>query len=305
MKGLCDVGACSDRIVCDSLESWLSHRSESIGASESPVLFGHGYSGDSPYSLWARKVTREIQQDSSEFLEWGRMIQPVAIAMFQKKKGLQVTDLGDYTILRHKDTPFVSATLDGITEDDEGLAIVECKNIAGYNSRDWDGDEPPVRVNIQMQQQMYVSGATHGYAVACIGGNQLEVKPVKRNDYFIDVMLKVLAQFWKCVETNTPPDVDGSPATATALARLHPNDNGETVMLPPDALVWSEELEKIKSDIKRLEAEKMERENLLKAAIGDSTYGLLDDGRRWAWKTQTRASYVVKESSFRVLRLTR
>jgi hypothetical protein len=59
---------------------------------------------------------------------------------------------------------------------------------------------------------------------------------------------------------------------------------------------------KAKEDIKEAEARKLAAENLIKAAIGEASFGDLPDGARYSWKQQSRKECVVAASTFRVLR---
>ena len=284
------------------MQDWLDERKQLIGASESPTILGLGYEGENAYTLWAKKCGLIEDMPDREDLEWGREMQPVVLKMFQKKTGIQVRDLGEFTIVRHPTLKFIGATLDGIAETDDGLAVVESKNIGQYNAKEWDDDEPPLRVNVQIQHQMLAAGAQVGYAVACIGGRKLHWRKVQRNDKFIEVLIPKLAAFWQAVESKTPPEVDGSLATAKVLAKLHPEDSGETIVLPPESADWTAQLEQAKASIKAAEALKTDAENRIKAALGDATFGMLPDGSRWSWKSQDRAGYTVEPTTFRVLR---
>lgn len=284
--------------------AWLESRRSMIGASESPTILGVGYAESSVWDVWARKTGRLPvgDDDEAEFLEWGHAIQPVALGIFSRRTGIQVADPGEFTVTRHPTIPWLGATLDGIADTPDGLAVVECKNVGQYNSRDWEADEPPLRVNVQIQHQIEVAGATHGYAVACVGGNRLVWRRVERDDRFIAVMLDRLAEFWRLVETDTPPEVDGSSATAGVLSRLWPEDTGAMILLPDDADQWDAELQTVKAELKTLE----ERERLLKnrfaAALESASLGQTPRGAIYTYKSQTHKEHVVKESMFRVLR---
>lgn len=286
------------------LAAWLESRRSMIGASESPTILGVGYAESSVWDVWARKTGRLPvgDDDEAEFLEWGHAIQPVALGIFARRTGIQVSDPGEFTVTRHPTIPWLGATLDGIADTPDGLAVVECKNVAAYNSRDWAADEPPLRVNVQIQHQIEVAGASHGYAVACVGGNRLVWRRVERDDRFIAVMLDRLAEFWRLVETDTPPEVDGSSATAGVLSRLWPEDTGAMILLPDDADQWDAELQTVKAELKTLE----ERERLLKnrfaAALESASLGQTPRGAIYTYKSQTHKEHVVKESMFRVLR---
>lgn len=288
----------------DNLSSWLIARRAVIGASESPAILGVGYSSQSPFSVYVDKTAPRVDsvEEESEAYDWGHAIQPVVLSMFTRRTGIPVENPGDFTIARHPEIPWLGCTLDGFSYDPEE-SVVEVKNVGHYNASDWTDDEPPLRVQVQIQHQLCVTGAKLGYAVACLGGNKLAWHKVERNDRFIDSMLPRLEKFWECVKTRTPPEVDGSTATKLALARLHPHDDGSVVEIAdPEVVVWANCLEKAKECIKIQEAVKLEAENRLRAALGEATYGVLDDGRWFSFKTQTRAEHVVAESTFRVLR---
>jgi len=87
--------------------------------------------------------------------------------------------------------------------------------------------------------------------------------------------------------------VDGSEATAKALAALYPHDNGTTIELPADAAIWIAQYEQAKAALAEAEAKKQEAENHLKALLGDARTGTLGT---WhvRWETRTRKSLDTK-----------
>lgn len=289
------------------LDNWLGERLTMIGASESPALFYEGYKNESPWTLYQRKIGElpSHDDDDNEALEWGREIQPVVLKMFTKRTGIAVEDLGPFTIQRHPELPFIGATLDGLAYVDGLKAVVEAKNVGQYRAAEWADDLPPLRVQVQVQHQILAAGADLGFSAACVGGNKLQWRRIERNERFQATLIKVLSDFWQCVLTRTPPPVDGSLATAKAIAALYPRDDGATAVLPPEAADWDRELCEAKETIKKAEAVKVAAENKLKAAIGEASFGEVTGGCRYSWKTQERAEYVCKATSFRVLRRTK
>jgi putative phage-type endonuclease len=287
-----------------NLDRWLGERLSMIGASESPALFYEGYKNESPYTLYKRKIGELPSQsdEENEALEWGREIQPVVLKMFTKRTGIEVEDLGPFTIQRHPNLPFIGATLDGLAYVDGRKAVVEAKNVGQYRAAEWADDLPPLRVQVQVAHQMLAAGADLGFTAACIGGNKLVWQRIERNEKFEATLIQVLTDFWRCVETRTPPPVDGSIATAKALAALYPKDDGGTAVLPAEAAEWDKLLTDAKEQIKELEAIKVAAENKLKAAIGDNSFGEVGGECRYSWKWQERSEHIVKASSFRVLR---
>ena len=284
-------------------ESWLQDRMSGIGASESPAVLGLS-PWKSPFQLWAEK-TGHVEPDSlegNEPAEFGiRLEKPIAEA-FADRTGREVNMWPAFQLVRDPATPWLTCTPDATQEvPDRDTGLVQIKTASAYKSADW-ADGIPLMYLVQVNHEMMVTGYSWGTLVVLIGGQKLRYFDFERNDRFIEALLPKLAAFWKCVETRTPPEVDGSLATAKILARLHPEDTGETVMLPVEASEWTEQIESAKEAIKAAEAAKVAAENLLKSKLGDASYGLLPDGSRWSWKTQTRKENIVAESTFRVLR---
>jgi putative phage-type endonuclease len=286
----------------DPLAVWLKERRSIIGASESPAILGYGYSDENAWTVWARKRGLIEEKPDNEMLEYGREIQPVTLRMFERRTGIKVRYLGEFTIQRHPAFPWMGCTLDGAADLPEGLAVIEAKNVGHYSAREWEADEPPLRVQIQVQHQLAVTGGVAGFAAATIGGNRLRWRRVDRNDHFIDVMTKKLAEFWELVLTGTPPAIDASAGCKEVISLMHPDDSGDTIELPDVSAVWDAELQKAEAELDRLKDFIDERKNRLKMAIGDATFGVLPDGGRYSFKTQTVREHVRRESTFRVLK---
>ncbi len=278
------------RTVYTTREEWLEARRSSIGASESPGILGHGYASDSAMATYASKLgilDDVIDETTRRRMDIGTAIEPVIRELFTAETGLAVYndafDSGSYARCVSDERPHVSASLDGEIYN----GVFEAKNVDAFLRHDWD-DAPPLRVQIQVQHQMYVTGYTRAYVAALIGGNELVIHEVERDEAFIQAMLPALDEFWDYVESKTPPPPDHTRATSEALWRLYPQDDGESVDLPPEALEWDESLQDLKKTIKKMEEERRGFENEIKACIGEAAYGLLPDGKRYSWKTTER-----------------
>jgi putative phage-type endonuclease len=287
-------------------ESWLAERSTAIGASESPILFGHGYAGTSRYKLWAQKLglIEPDDLDDVESIRWGQRMEPVIIQALREDAGFDVQRADQTEFLRHPKTPFIGCTLDARVFDDsrETPGCCELKNVGTYFAKEWT-EEPPLRVLCQVQHQMYVTGYEWGIAAGCVGGNRLKWHPFERHEAFIATLVKVCTEFWQLIETNTPPEVDGSEATAKVLLRLNPADNGLAVKLPDDFREAYEELEALARVVKSAEARQVEIKNRLRAALGPNTFGELPCGRWCSWQTSQTNGYTVQPRVGRTLRL--
>lgn len=288
-------------------QEWLEARRSMIGASESASVFGVGYANQSPLTVWASK--RGIDQPEPEPAQLRRMaigsrMEPIIAELFTEDTGLETMDPGDFTIFRHPEIDWLGATLDRIVEEDGRMVPVELKHVSGLLRKEWDeGEEPPLKFVVQCNHQMAVTGANHCYLVGLIGGDELAIRKLERNQRFIDAMIVRLGEFWRCVESGEMPPVDESEATKAMLAKIYPRDlPGSTVALPNEAIDWDRELVEVKEQIKTLESKRTGLENQIKAAIGDAAVGELPFGGSYSWRTQQKKGYVVKPSECRVLR---
>jgi putative phage-type endonuclease len=292
--------------VFNSRLAWLEARRLRIQASDTAAIFGVGYADQSPVTIWESKVNPVADDDRGEarYLKIGKLMEPALRAIFSDETGMPCVPTGEFTIYTHPYISWLGATLDAATLHDEyGLCPVELKNVSNFNRDEWQDDEhPPLKFAVQVQHQLAVTGATHGFLLGLVGGNQPVVKVIERDERFIDAMLKRLEEFWGYVQRNELPPVDESIATSRALARIFRKPEDSEVVLPDDAILWSGELEQAKETIKKAEAVKTAAENKLKAAIGNATYGVIPGGFSYSWKEQTRKEHVVAESTFRVLR---
>jgi putative phage-type endonuclease len=294
-----------DRLELPHRQAWLEARRSLVGASDSAGIFGVGYADQSVVTVWDSKVNPPREPDPAKLRRFkvGKLMEPALRAIFADEAGMPCESPGEFTIFRHAELPWLGATLDGVTLHDEyGPCPVELKNVSHFNRDEWDGDEPPLKFAVQVQHQLAVTGASHGFLLGLVGGNEPVIKTIERNERFIGAMLIRLEEFWGYVERRELPPVDASLATAQILARLWPEDSGATIVLPPEAAEWDRQLVAAKESIKKAEAEKLAAENQLKAALKDATFGELLGGGSYSWKQQTRKGYYVEETSFRVLR---
>lgn len=290
-----------------SESEWLEDRSHGIGASETSSIFGVGYAGSSPITVYGSKIGKAepIDAATQRLFDRSHLMESVIAAELRAETEWEISDPGDYTIFRSSDPKFskLFSTLDRIAIHPEfGPIPAELKNINGRFWRDWDGDEAPLKHVVQTQHQMAVTGASHAILAGLIGGSDLKYFVIERNDKFIDAMTARLNEFWDCVISRTLPDVDESEATAKALFRIYPEDSGLAVNLPDDFAMFDARLKRLKEAEMVIKKNRTAIENKIKAAIGDATYGVLPGGGKFSWKLQVRAGYVVQQTEFRVLR---
>lgn len=292
------------RTVCETEDDWLGERLCSVGASETPSLIGIGFAGTNAATVWESKVRPQYRStEEIELFALGHVMEPAIREACRRLRKMHVIDPMGHEIWRNAEYPRMHASPDGFVVERGEQGVLELKNVTGWNADEWaDGEAAPLRVQAQVQHQLACTGLRFGYAAGLIGGSQLRVVRIERDEAFICAIRDCVAHFWTYVEAGDNPPIDGLRATAEVLQRLHPDDNGETVDFPEELAAVVDRLAAVKESIKAAEKEADALKNQLIVAIGDATYGQLSDGRAVSWKTQNRAGYVVEPSKFRVLR---
>ena len=300
------------KLVIDSEDAWLEQRTKGLGASDAAAAIGVS-PWKTPYQLWAEKVGLVEAPDLSdrEWIEWGHRLEPIIAKAYAERSGRTVELWPQYGLVLHKHHEWLCCTPDAVQcgdppaeiADRDSMGILQVKSTGAFLAKDWDND-PPVYYQVQLQHELEVTGCDWGTLAVLIGGQKLLWFDAVRNQKFILAMMAAEDEFWIRVMSKEPPEVDESPETRKILQQLHPQDNGESIALPPPAILWDEQLETTKRELKELESQKRLLENRLRAAIGDNTFGCLPDGTTYSYKTQT-TNYPPREAStatFRVLR---
>lgn len=282
---------------------WVEARKSGIGASESATLFGQGYVGSSPYKLYMEKLGLiETDKEELKFLRIGKMMEPVLRLLFREEHSIPCFDLGGNHTFRSIANPFMTASLDGLVVDSDGLGVIELKNIHYFNRDEWQDGTGPLKYQIQLQHQLAVTGLKYGYLFGLVGGQEPFCHRINRNDAFIEkALIPACKKFFDCMQSQTPPNIDGSEATAKAIKLLHPDDDGSEVMLDTRFIDLDHSLQTIKANMKSLDLERRTIENEMRSAIGSSTFGRIPNGVAYSLKTVEKDGYFVEPQKYRML----
>jgi putative phage-type endonuclease len=261
---------------------WLDWRKKGIGGSDASVICGiNRYK--SPVELWAEKTGMFPQQEAGEAAYWGTQLESLVRAEFTKRTGIEVTQVNQ--ILQSEQHSFMLANVDGMCCHPEyGSCIFEAKTTSVYNSMDWE-DSIPDAYMLQVQHYMAVTGYKGTYIAVLIGGNQFKWKYIERDEELINMLIKLEDDFWNRVQSNTPPPLDDSEASANFLNERFPNSIPKsTIELPEEAVSLIDQYISSCETVKQYEQQKQEAENLLKQMLGENEAGTAGD-RTITWKT--------------------
>lgn len=272
--------------VRQGTDEWAEARLSAIGSSDAPVI-----AGESPYrsalELWAEKTGRlpvpEPDAETARLFRIGHLMEPLLLQLYTEETGRRTRR--EPRLLRHRERPWMVASLDARVVGEP--RIVECK---WSHARRWSGDEAvPGDVAVQVQHAMAVAGAEAADVVALVGP-RLRIVEVPRDDAFIGDLVELEREFWSHVESDTPPDPDGSESARHTIARLHPADDGVLLPATPDLAELVDLYRAAKAT--KAAAEDSERgiANALRAVIGDAagieglvTYRKSADATRTNW----------------------
>lgn len=267
----------------------LQERLTGIGGSDEGTINGlNPYK--SPYELWLEKTGQVVAPDLSdnERVHFGNVLEDVVAAEFTRRTGKKVRRVN--RTLRHPKYPFMIANLDRDIVGEN--AILECKTASAWINKDeWgpDGsDFVPASYNVQVQHYMFVTGARLAYLAVLIGGNEFRIYHIQRDDELIAMMLENAQNFWRAVETMTPPDCINA---QDAKVRYPGSVDGKTIEADDAILEAMTAIKARKADIKAIEKEIDDILDALMPLIEDAEAIAAPDGKILAtYKTQTRTS---------------
>ena len=249
-------------------EEWKAARMKGIGGSDAAAAIGVSR-WKSPLQLYLEKSGEIEQPEAGEAAYWGNVLESVVADEFTKRTGKKVQRVN--RILIHPEHQFMIANIDRRVVGEN--AILECKTTSAWNSKEWWDGEIPEEYIIQVTHYLAVTGAEKAYVAVLIGGNRFEWKEIERDEELIEMMIAKESEFWRCVETQTPPPISESKAElhGDIMNRLYPNANaGQSVELPPQYSDIIEQLIDVKARIKELEVSQDYLENQIKDAMKDA-----------------------------------
>lgn len=263
--------------------AWLEARRRGIGGSDAAAVAGVSR-WRSPVEVWLDKTGQLADQAAdSEAAYWGKVLEDVVADEFTRRTGKKLRRRN--AILVHPEHPFMIANVDRVVVGEE--AGLEVKTTGAFNAREWDRGIPDEYL-LQCQHYMAVTGYPLWYVAVLVGGNHFEHKPVKRDEEIIRYLVRIESEFWKLVETQTPPPLDGSASSARVLEIRYPESDGSVIELPPTAEELISEFRDA-ADAEKAAAERKEAAaNRLKGMLGKAEVGLCG-GHRVTWKTMTSA----------------
>ena len=217
-------------------DQWLQVRKGGIGSSDAAAAVGlNPYK--SQLQLWMEKTGRDRAlpvvdpNDDQSPMYWGTLLEPIVAAHYTRRTGHRVRRIN--AVLQHSQYPWMLANIDREVVGASDVQILECKTAGIHGARLWR-DGVPEYVQLQVMHQLAVTGKQAADVAVLLGGQELQVFRIERDDTLIAQLITLEQQFWGYVERDQEPPADGSASAELALRCLYPRDSGSTLDLSTD-----------------------------------------------------------------------
>lgn len=277
-------------------------RADFIGGSDIAAIVGLS-PWASPWSCWAEKVglvQPTHDEATQDRLDAGTDAELYLAAQFMRHEGLALA--GEQMELRHPEMTWARGHCDALVFDgaqhDEapgiGLALGGWEAKTDRQFAPW-AEVPPYYL-CQIQWYMALSGLDRWWVTVGFGGWRTKTYLVERDQSDIDYITARAEAFWtNHVLTGDPPPADGHPATTTALGQAWPDADDDTLFADADLVALWDQALAIRAVADDVKADQARIDNAIRAALGDCSTLMGDDGRVLAtWKPSTRRTIDTK-----------
>jgi putative phage-type endonuclease len=267
-------------VTDDDRAAWLAARRGGLGASDAPAVLGLS-PWMSPVELYLEKIGQGRAVEETEPMRLGKLLEPILAAEYVRRCGSSGR-LIQQVFTRHRDHPWMFATLDGVRDDGR---IVEFKAVGWRKAHEWgeEGTEDiPMHYLCQVHHQLAVSNAPAADLLVLVGGQEFRQYTVPRDSFMVETLVELEYAFWDRVVRRDPPG-ELSPDDHKVWHLLRPDPAGSIPLAEEDAALvaaWQ--------DAARRKSEAAQEEASLKTAVlgmlGPFAAGRLPDGRQVARK---------------------
>lgn len=194
---------------------WLKARREGIGGSDALASLGLD-PWKTRLEVYLDKVGQAPEREQTDRMRWGQIVEAAILEWFTERTGIPYVRQG---LLRSVEQPWQLASVDALADDG---GVVEIKNTNFHRRDEWAEDQVADGAEAQSQHYLDVTGRTHAWVVAQVGGEPPVIRRVERDDALIADIRAMELDLWRMVEARTPPPLEGGKAAETLVKRLFP-----------------------------------------------------------------------------------
>lgn len=221
-------------------DQWLQVRKGGIGSSDAAAAVGlNPY--QSQLELWLEKTGRAPVAPPGDGgandlnpMYWGSLLEPIVAAHYTRRTGHKVRRIN--AVLQHPEHPWMLANIDREVLGAPDVQLLECKTAGIQGAWLWR-DGVPEYVQLQVQHQLAVTGKQAADVAVLLGGQELQIFGIARDEELIAQLITLEREFWGYVERDQEPPADGSESADRALRVLYPRDTGATLNFQHDLVM--------------------------------------------------------------------
>lgn len=282
------------------MSSALAPHDRRLGLGASEVAAAIGLSPwRSPIDVWLEKTGRTAQGPETDAMRWGSALEPIILDWYERETGRSV---GFRQERRQVGDSPVWATLDGIAlnMDGDGDKFCEWQRVVEAKSASWSRgwgdpgtDRVPVYYLVQVQIQTLAASLPVADIPATIAGRPPVIYTVSADRGLQDALMEKALDFWRLVESDTPPEADSGAELRKLLDVLHPADTQAMRMATSEEAQIARDLRAQQRIAKEADALVEWTSGRLKRLIGDAA-GIEGDFGRVTWKATKTSSRVFR-----------
>lgn len=250
-------------------DEWLAIRSKYIGGSDAGAVVGmNPYK--SRYSLWAEKTGKVPGFEGNLTTKVGSYLEEFVAKCFEEETGKKVRRK-NRTIVNDL-YPFACANIDRAVLGEKALLEIKTTNSIPIMKQLRNSTEFPEAYYCQVVHYLAVTGLEKAYLAVLVNCRELKIYTLDRDQAEIDALMDSEREFWKLVETDTPPSVDGTDPTTDTIVALYPTSTDKDV----DLMAYENDIREymsLNAQIKALETLKSEKANYIKEYMKDAGMG--------------------------------
>tara|TARA_R110000803_G_scaffold34589_1_gene75408 strand:+ start:33 stop:938 length:906 start_codon:yes stop_codon:yes gene_type:complete len=209
------------------------------GSNAGTILGVNPYS--SKYCMWATKTGLIVDDfKGNNKTDLGTALEDFCVKKYITTTGNKVRQVK--RTLRHKKHKYIGGHIDGAIQGDKNRGL-ECKVVTPDGMAKWFADDGGLVVPAYYQAQVLHYALMTGrmiwdFSVVFTDGRRdPAILTIEFSKADLDDYLDKCIQFWKLVESNTPPSIDDSAATAEALKKQwQTTDPGSIKVATPEVM---------------------------------------------------------------------
>ena len=305
-----------EKLHCPDDATWHAARSKDVTASVAAALLG-AHEFETRLSLFMAKTGHADLIEESEPMRRGRLLEPVAVQIIRERHPdwtIRYNNGSDRHYYRDAKAR-IGATPDIEVRDPErGFGVIQIKSVEGsVYRRKWANEDrepdPPVWIAVQAMIEATLTGATWAAVAPLVVGHGIDLPEIDI-PLHTGIMARLrseVADFWRRVAANDPPDPDFG-RDGALIAALYADDDGDMVDLSDNSraielVAAREALKSRESDGAAAAKERKTIDAELIHALGNAACGRLADGRIIEAKTIRRDGYTVEPTSYRAVKI--